>query len=145
MRLQHLYIILLLLAVPLSAEAQKKKKAAVKKYLATIEGKNFVLTNLVAEVANSYYELIALDNQLAIVRQNILLQQNALETESDPLHGTQLARHYHADARTALVKMWTCSQPWQNSGGRRGCAQLGERHWAAHLLPHCWHPAASTH
>jgi NodT family efflux transporter outer membrane factor (OMF) lipoprotein len=55
------------------------KKAAVSRYLSTIEGKNFVLTNLIAEVANSYYELLALDNQLAIVKQNIELQKNALE------------------------------------------------------------------
>jgi outer membrane protein, multidrug efflux system len=54
------------------------KKAAVTRYLATIEGKNFVLTGLIAEIANSYYELLALDNQLAIVRQNIELQKNAL-------------------------------------------------------------------
>ena len=47
--------------------------------LATVEGRNFVVTNLVAEVANSYYELLALDNQLDIVRQNIELQKNALE------------------------------------------------------------------
>ena len=58
---------------------RNSKKAAVKRYLATVEGKNFVLTNLIAEVANSYYELIALDNQLEIVRQNISLQKNALE------------------------------------------------------------------
>ena len=44
-----------------------------------MEGKNFVLTNLISEVANSYYELLALDNQLAIVKQNIKLQENALE------------------------------------------------------------------
>ncbi len=55
------------------------KKAAITRYLATIEGKNFVLTNLISEVAGSYYELLALDNQLAIVRQNIQLQKNALE------------------------------------------------------------------
>jgi outer membrane protein, multidrug efflux system len=55
------------------------KKAAVTRYLATVEGRNFVITNLVAEVAGSYYELLALDNQLAIVRQNIALQKNALE------------------------------------------------------------------
>lgn len=55
------------------------KKAAVTRYLSTIEGKNFVLTNLVAEVANSYYELLALDNQLEIVRQSIELQKNAME------------------------------------------------------------------
>jgi outer membrane protein, multidrug efflux system len=55
------------------------KKAAVKRYLATVEGRNFVVTNLIAEVANSYYELLALDNQLEIVRQNIGLQKNALD------------------------------------------------------------------
>ena len=55
------------------------KKAAVSRYLATVEGKNFVLTNLIAEVANSYYELLSLDNQLDIVKQNIELQKNALE------------------------------------------------------------------
>ncbi|ANE51422.1 TolC family protein [Flavisolibacter tropicus] len=55
------------------------KKAAISRYLATMEGKNFVITNLIAEVANSYYELLALDNQLEMVKQNITLQQNALE------------------------------------------------------------------
>lgn len=55
------------------------KKAAVTRYLASIEGKNFVLSNLIAEVANSYYELLALDNQLALVKQNIALQNNALD------------------------------------------------------------------
>jgi len=55
------------------------KKAAVTRYLSTVEGRNFVITNLIAEIANSYYELLALDNQLVIVRQNIELQKNALD------------------------------------------------------------------
>jgi NodT family efflux transporter outer membrane factor (OMF) lipoprotein len=55
------------------------KKAALTRYLSTVEGRNFIITNLVAEVANSYYELLALDNQLEIVKQNISLQQNALD------------------------------------------------------------------
>lgn len=55
------------------------KRAAVNRYLSTIDGKNFVITNLIAEVANSYYELLALDKQLAIVQQNIQIQSNALE------------------------------------------------------------------
>jgi NodT family efflux transporter outer membrane factor (OMF) lipoprotein len=55
------------------------KKAALTRYLSTVEGKNFVLTNLIAEVADSYYQLMALDNQLEIVQQNIALQGNALE------------------------------------------------------------------
>jgi NodT family efflux transporter outer membrane factor (OMF) lipoprotein len=58
---------------------RNSKKAAISRYLATIEGKNFVMTNLIGEVASSYYELVALDNQLEIVRQNIELQSNALE------------------------------------------------------------------
>lgn len=55
------------------------KDAAVRRYMASIEGRNFVVTNLVAEIANAYYELIILDNQLSIVQQNIELQQNALD------------------------------------------------------------------
>ena len=55
------------------------KKGAVSHYLATVEGKNFVITNLIAEVANSYYELLAADNQLETVKKNIELQKNALE------------------------------------------------------------------
>ncbi|SHF13091.1 TolC family protein [Flavisolibacter ginsengisoli] len=55
------------------------KKAAISRYLSTIEGKNFVVTNLVAEIANSYFELLALDNQLEIVQQTIGLQKNALD------------------------------------------------------------------
>lgn len=55
------------------------KNAAVKRYLASVEGKNFMVTNLIAEIANSYYELLALDNQLAIVERNIAIQSNALQ------------------------------------------------------------------
>lgn len=73
---------------------RNSKKAAVSRYLSTIEGKNFVVTNLVSEVANSYYELLSLDNQLDIVRQNIQLQQNALEIvkiQKDAARATELA------------------------------------------------------
>ncbi|WP_345160441.1 efflux transporter outer membrane subunit [Pontibacter saemangeumensis] len=54
------------------------KKAAVSRYLSSVEGKNFMVTNLIAEIADSYFELLALDNQLAIVNQNIEIQSNAL-------------------------------------------------------------------
>ncbi|RYD78395.1 MULTISPECIES: TolC family protein [Pedobacter] len=58
---------------------RNSKQAAVTRYLSTVEGKNFLVTNLIAEVANTYYELLAQDNQLEIVKQNIALQSNALE------------------------------------------------------------------
>ena len=55
------------------------KKAAMMRYLGTVEGKNFMVTNLVAEIADSYYELMALDNQLEILRSYIAILQDALE------------------------------------------------------------------
>ena len=55
------------------------KKSAISNYLASVEGKNFMVTNLISEIANSYYELLALDNQLAIVKSNIDIQENALK------------------------------------------------------------------
>ncbi|SHM90030.1 efflux transporter, outer membrane factor (OMF) lipoprotein, NodT family [Chitinophaga jiangningensis] len=54
------------------------KKAAVARYVSTVEGRNFVLTNLIAEIANSYYELLALDKQLEIVQKNVEIQSNVL-------------------------------------------------------------------
>lgn len=58
---------------------RNSKKVAVYQYLSSTEGKNFMVTNLISEIANSYYELMALDNQLEILKQNIQIQQNALE------------------------------------------------------------------
>lgn len=55
------------------------RKSAVLRYLASMEGKNFMITQLVAEVADLYYELLALDNQRLILERNIAIQQNALE------------------------------------------------------------------
>jgi multidrug efflux system outer membrane protein len=70
------------------------KKAAITRYLSSLEGRNFVLTNLIAEVANSYYELQALDSQMAIVKQTIQLQQNALaivKVQKEAARTTELA------------------------------------------------------
>ncbi|GEP92671.1 efflux transporter, outer membrane factor (OMF) lipoprotein, NodT family [Chitinophaga terrae (ex Kim and Jung 2007)] len=76
-------------------------KAAVARYLSTIEGKNFVVTTLIAEIANSYYELLALDKQLEIINQNIVIQNNALEivkVQKDATRVTELAvRKFEAE------------------------------------------------
>ena len=58
---------------------RNSKKVAVMEYMASQEGMNFLRTNLVAEVATSYYELVALDSQLNNLEQNIEIQKNALE------------------------------------------------------------------
>ncbi|WP_316752912.1 TolC family protein [Pedobacter gandavensis] len=73
---------------------RNSKQAAVSRYLSSVEGRNFALTNLIAEVADSYYELLALDSQLEIVKQNIQLQKNALEivkVQKEAARATELA------------------------------------------------------
>jgi NodT family efflux transporter outer membrane factor (OMF) lipoprotein len=70
------------------------KKSAVLKYFSTIEGRNFMVTNIIAEIASSYYELLALDNMMSIVQQNIELQKNALhmvKLEKEAAKVSQLA------------------------------------------------------
>ncbi len=70
------------------------KKAAALRYLAGREGRNFLVTNLIAEIADLYYELMALDNHLDIIVRNISLQNNALQIvrqQKDAAKLTQLA------------------------------------------------------
>lgn len=77
------------------------RQAAFTRYLSSVEGRNFMVTNLVAEIANSYYELLALDNQLQIVRQNIDIQNNALQIvkiQKEGSRATELAvRKFEAE------------------------------------------------
>ncbi len=58
---------------------RNSRDAAANRYLASVEGKNFMVTRLVSEIANSYYELVALDNKLEILNQTIEIQSNALQ------------------------------------------------------------------
>lgn len=58
---------------------RNSRKVAFMEYLASIEGRNLMITNLVAEIADAYYELITLDNQLDNLENNIRIQQDALE------------------------------------------------------------------
>lgn len=58
---------------------RNKKKSAYLNYLASIEGKNFVISNLVSSIAILYYELLALDKELEIIRQTIQKQKEAIE------------------------------------------------------------------
>lgn len=77
------------------------KKAAVFEYLSSIEGKNFMVTNLVSEVAASYYELVALDSRLAIIEENLAIQTNALamvNLQKTAARATELAvRRFEAE------------------------------------------------
>jgi multidrug efflux system outer membrane protein len=54
-------------------------KAALYRYHATVDGRNYMVTRLVAEIADTYYELRALHKKAEILEQNIHLQEQALE------------------------------------------------------------------
>lgn len=55
------------------------KRAAASRLLASEHGRTWITTSLVSEVANIYYELLALDNEMEIVNKNIVLQERAVE------------------------------------------------------------------
>lgn len=73
---------------------RNKKKAALARYLGSVEGRNLIITNLISEIANSYYDLLALDNELEIVRETIKLQDDALsivKIQKQSAYGNELA------------------------------------------------------
>lgn len=90
------------------------RKSAATRYLASVEGRNFMVTNLIAELATSYYELLALDNQLAIVRQNIEIQTNALAVvrqEKEAARVTELAvKRFEAQVQNTTARQYTIQQ-----------------------------------
>jgi NodT family efflux transporter outer membrane factor (OMF) lipoprotein len=65
--------------VDIWGKLRNQRKSALSNYLASVEGRKFVISNLVAEVAVAYYELLALDNELEIILQTIQKQEEALE------------------------------------------------------------------
>jgi NodT family efflux transporter outer membrane factor (OMF) lipoprotein len=66
--------------IDLWGKLRTRRKAAYTRFLATEKGRQLIVTNLVADIARSYYELLTLDNQLEILERNADLQQKAVET-----------------------------------------------------------------
>ncbi|MCA9119808.1 MAG: efflux transporter outer membrane subunit [Planctomycetales bacterium] len=79
------------------------KDAAALRFLATQEGRTYVVTRLVAEIADEYYQLLALDNRLTTLDQTIQIQQHSLEVAQamkDAGRGTELAvQRFQAEVR----------------------------------------------
>ena len=57
---------------------RNNKDAAELRFVAANEGRNFLISNLIAEIGSSYYELLALDNLLTIINNNVAIQEEAL-------------------------------------------------------------------
>ncbi len=79
------------------------QNAAAMRYLASQEGRNYVVTRLIAEVAENYYELLALDNRLSTLDKTIAIQEQSLQTSEAMkinARGTELAvQRFQAEVR----------------------------------------------
>lgn len=64
-----------------------KRQAALTRYLASQKGRQWLTTQVVAEVASRYYQLMALDYQLKIIQHNIDLQKRGLEVVEAQMTG----------------------------------------------------------
>lgn len=90
-------------------ELRNARDAAWQRYLAAIEKRNFFVTRLVAEIAESYYKLLALDNTLSNLARTVRLQSQALEVAKARLkagRGTALAvQRFEAAVRKNQAEM----------------------------------------
>ena len=84
-------------------QLRNARDAAVLRYLGTRDGWNYVVTRLVAEIAENYYELMALDKQLETLDRTIALQEQSLEiakARKAVARGTELAvQRFQAEVR----------------------------------------------
>lgn len=79
------------------------RSAAALRYLGTNDGRNYILTRLIADVAEEYYALLALDKQLETIDKTIELQEKSLEfakAKKEAGRGTELAvQRFQAEVR----------------------------------------------
>lgn len=66
--------------IDLWGKLKNGRKAAQQRMLASEQGRRLVTTQLVANVAGLYYQLLALDNERVVLERNIALQETALAT-----------------------------------------------------------------
>jgi multidrug efflux system outer membrane protein len=64
--------------IDLWGKLRSRRKAAYLRVLGSEQGRNLVVTNLVADVARAYYELLTLDSQLATLERNARFQEEGL-------------------------------------------------------------------
>jgi NodT family efflux transporter outer membrane factor (OMF) lipoprotein len=93
---------------------QNAAKAADLRYLASVEARNFLVTQIVAEISRSYYELIAIDNELDIVKRNIAIQADALaivKLQKEAARVTELAvQRFQAEVLKSRSRLYDLEQ-----------------------------------
>jgi len=74
-------------------QLRNARDAAIYRYFGTAEGRNYVVTRLVSEVADNYFKLMALDKKLENLDMTIALQEKSLafsRANKDAARGTEL-------------------------------------------------------
>ncbi len=84
-------------------QLRNARDAASLRYLGTTQGRNYVVTRLVAEIAENYYNLMALDKRLENLDMIIALQEQSLEqakSQKEGVRGTELGvQRFQAEVR----------------------------------------------
>ena len=84
-------------------QLRNARDAAAFRYLGTMDGRNYVVTRLIAEISENYYQLMALDKRLETLDKTIGLQEKSLEmTQALKVgaRGTELpVQRFQADVR----------------------------------------------
>jgi NodT family efflux transporter outer membrane factor (OMF) lipoprotein len=84
-------------------QLRNSRDAAILRYFGTIDGRTFIMTRLVAEVAQNYYTLMALDKRLENLNLAIELQEHSLQVaiaQKEAARGTELAvQRFQAEVR----------------------------------------------
>ena len=83
--------------VDLWGKLNSDKKSAVERYLASEAGQRAIKSQLVADVAENYYVLLALDYKLLVMQQYIALQKNAVRI-------ARIQKEADADTQLAVEK-----------------------------------------
>lgn len=89
--------------VDIWGQLRNARDAQTLRYLGTVEGRNYVVTRLVADIAENYYSLIGLDKRLENLDRIISLQEESLErakAKKEFAQGTELAvQRFQAEVR----------------------------------------------
>ena len=83
--------------IDLWGKLNSDKKSAVERYLASEAGQRAIKSQLVADVAENYYALLALDYKLLVMQQYIALQKNAVRI-------ARIQKEADADTQLAVEK-----------------------------------------
>lgn len=90
------------------------RSAVALRYLGTADGRNYIITRLVADIAEDYYELLALDKQLQTLDKTIELQEQSLvvaNAKKEAGRGTELAvQRFQAEVRKNQSEKLVISQ-----------------------------------